>query len=226
MLETILREEIETFCDLEQRISEKEHERRTLATIDGLHRLFNEILKRKKIKDRWEPLYCHIFPFSTGAIEKSSKTQTEIILGVGIDGFFAKSPLRYSYCIRHMDDNFWYCLAEITKVGKAELTGSGMTKKILSNLQNKTLLGHKRSLIFSLARDYILLHQDEDAQLSTGSILITLPLETSFVEAASFYTDATALLYEINYLLYRQSYLLQRRILKNHLKTKSSNLPN
>ncbi|MEI6193050.1 MAG: hypothetical protein WCS42_01835 [Verrucomicrobiota bacterium] len=197
-------------------LPDAERQARCLAAIDGLHHLFHELLGELKIRDKWADLLCDIAPFSTGTVERSLKLEQEFRFSVCMDGWVIESGLSNASHIRHMTDEFWGHIAALATVGKASLNDSGILE---SSPVMKKLIQHKGSLVFSLARDYVLLMQGPQNSVNypcgtLGGIQIVLPLKTEESKVRKFFKDGLSGLYRANYLLHRSAYLEFKRLQK------------
>jgi hypothetical protein len=201
-----------------QEMAEEERKALCLASMDGLHALFHELVKELKIKDEWPEAFYHLVPFATGTVEKSGKMGTLFTMAITTDGWLLEAGLRCSEHIRHMTDEFWRHVTNLASVGKASLSSSNVPG---ATPEAKRLAQHKGSLVFSLARDYVFqmqapLDDDRRGSYSVGHIEVLLPLESNEGAVRQFFKDGIEGLYRANYLLYRSAYIEFKRLLKKH----------
>ena len=205
--------EIETFFDIGQQIPEEEVQRRGIATVEAYHSLFLELSKELNLKDTWTEAFAHIFPFSTGIIERSDKLNCEFTFGVSIYGYFMELPIWPSHQIRHMSDEFWQLIGDLSTLGKAKLEDHGKPGGWGNDPEEKHLIKCNNSLLFSIARDYILLERGKDDHgCSVGDIRITLPLDTPAGAVRDFYKQGLKKSHRMNYLLHRSWYLQRKKM--------------
>lgn len=207
--------ELETFFDIEERISEEEKKQRGLEAIHAFHEIFMHLASKLRLRDDWPDAHCHIMPFSTGIIERSAKMRVEFTLGVSLYGWFIESPVAFPAQIRHMGDEYWDQIVRLSKIGKAELHDYGRPVGWPHSPGAKKLVQHKTSLVFSVARDFTLLaSKSEDETESLGGIHVSVPVESDQGAVTTFFERGLDALYRSNYLLFRSAYLQRRRILK------------
>jgi hypothetical protein len=218
--EAIFRREAEIFFDLDGILSKDEKFSRTEASLDAFHRLFIELSKELKIRDGWSKVFAYLVPFSAGITGRSDKMSCDFTIAVGAYGFSMELPLVHSWAIRHMGNEFWSLIASAANLGKAVLQDYGSAEGIGSNPNNDRLVKNNNGLVFSIARDYIFWEQSGEPSYSVGTIELTLPLETSFVDVRNFYKEGLRLGYRANYLLFRQAYQIrkaqERLVLRNY----------
>lgn len=211
--------ELESYLS-QQPENEAERQAVCLAAIDGFHTLFHELVRELKIRDEWDTPLCEIAPCATGTVERSKKLENQrFTFAIGLDGWFIEAGLRYSDHIRHMTDEFWAQINKLASIGAASLSDSGVRMgpgRWASPESVRRLTQHKGSLVFSLARDYVLLMQQPSDGIysptgSLGDIQVTLPIESGEKEVRQFFKEGLAALYRANYLLHRSAYLSMKR---------------
>lgn len=213
----VAQQELEAFYDIHERIDEEEKKQRSIRTIDAFHSLFSELVAKLHIRDEWPTPHCHICPFSTGIIEKSAKMGAQFTLGVSIYGWFIEVPLIFDDQIRHMRDDYWQHIANLSSLGKAELHDYGRPYGWDAAPEVKRLVKHKISLVYSIARDFTLLSANPDPRdygVSVGGVYISVPVESDEATVTRFFERALDGLYRSNYLLYRSAYLERKRRFK------------
>lgn len=209
------RDELETYFDIEQKISEEEVKQRGVHAFNAFHHFFLVLAAKLKLRDEWPEPHCHIVPFSTGIIERSAKMQTEFTLGVSLYGWFVEAPIAFPQQIRHMRDDYWAHIVRLASLGKAELHDCGRPVSWPGSTEAKKLIQHKISLAFSIARDFTLLASVSDDEISSlGCIHITIPVESNEATVTSFFEQSLGSLYRANYLLFRSAYLQRKRLFK------------
>jgi hypothetical protein len=208
------RDELETYFDIEQQISEEEAKERGVRAIDAFHKIFVDLAAKLQLRDEWPEPHCHIAPFSTGIIERSAKMQTDFTIGVSLYGWFVEAPIAFPQQIRHMRDEYWKHIVRLASLGKAELRNRGVDGQ--GSTETKKLTQHKISLVFSIARDFTLLTSvpDEEGALSLGCIHIIIPVESDETAVTAFFEKSLESLYRSNYLLFRSAYLQRKRLFK------------
>ena len=206
--------EIETFFGADD-FTEAELQQRSIAAIDTFHDLFVRLMDELKIRDDWpdKDRQCHNFPQSTGTVERSARMEIRFTIGVSIDGWFIEAPIACEYHIRHMKDDYWAHITKLASIGKARLEFSP-TNEWESSPEIKRLAQHEGSLVFSIARNFVLLALTPDHDASVGSIEVTLPLDSDEATVTQFFREGLEALYRSNYLLHRSDYLERKR--KSH----------
>jgi hypothetical protein len=210
------RDELETYFDIEQRISEEEAKERGARAIDAFHEIFVDLTAKLQLRDEWPEPHCHIVPFATGIIERSAKMQTDFTIGVSLYGWFVEAPIAFPRQIGHMRDDYWKHIVQLSSLGKAELRDYGRPLGWAGSTETKKLTQHKVSLVFSIARDFTLLTSvpDEEGASSLGCIHITIPVESDEAAVTVFFEKSLESLYRSNYLLFRSAYLQRKRLFK------------
>lgn len=210
------KDELETFFDIDQQISEEDRKARGIRAIDAFHDVFIRIASKLKLRDEWPNPHCHIMPYSTGIIERSEKMQVDFTIGVSLYGWFVEAPIAYPQQIGYMRDDYWEYIVCLAGLGKAELHDYGRPAGWCNSPETKQLVQHKVSLVYSIARDFTLLAStpDEEGAASLGGIHTTIPLESDEAAVSKFLERGLDSLYRSNYLLYRSSYLSRKRLFK------------
>lgn len=215
--------ELETFCDIGQQIPEKERQERGKRAIDAFHEVFTQLADELQLREKWGDTYCHIAPFSTSIIERSTKMNVDFTLGMSRDGWFIEAEIASPERIGHMKDDYWQHIVSLGALGKAELHDSGRPAGWSRSPETRKIVQHKGSLVFSIARDFTLLSAKPNGCSALGSIHITLPIESDEAAVTTFFRNSLASLYRSNYLLYRSAYVEERRFRKNSAIQESSN---
>ena len=208
------REEFQTFFDLEQSISKDEALKRKTRFFDTYHGLFLSLVRELGIRDDWDDGHCHMFPFSTGIIERSSKLNLEITIGVSMDTWFIEAAIQAPYYLRYMKDNYWAHIVRLSNLGKAELQDYGRPANWLPTEEARALVKPKCSLVFSIARDYTLMAAGSDDGFSLGGINISMPFESKQDKVEEFYRLGIESLYKSNQMLVSVANAQQKRNLK------------
>jgi hypothetical protein len=210
------KDQLETFFDIDQQISEEELKARGVRAIDAFHDIFIQLTSKLKLRDEWPNPHCHIMPYSTGIIERSDKMQIDFTIGVSLFGWFVEAPIAYPQQIGHMRDDYWEHIVRLARLGKAKLHDYCHPSGWSSSSEMKKLVQHKISLVYSIARDFTLLasNPDEKDTGSLGPIHITIPVESDEAAVTEFFEQGLDSLYRSNYSLYRSSYLSRKRLFK------------
>lgn len=206
---------LETFYDIEGRISGDDGRQRSIRAIDAFHELFLELASTLKLRDQWPNPHCDIAPGQIGIIERSAKMQVDFTLGTSLYGWYIEAWLANADQIRFMRDDFWHHLAHLSVTGKAELENdTSMNCGDPSNVRK--LLQHKGSLVFAVARDYTLASATPEADCIgfLGKIRLTLPVDSAEQQVMTFFREGLEALYRVNYLLYRSGQIQRSRINK------------
>ncbi len=197
-------------------LPDEEGKRLCIATIDGFHELFHQLVKELGIRDEWPEQLCEILPLCIGTVERSGKMGVQFTMAIGAESWRIGAHLRSSEHLRHMTDKFWGHIVKLASLGKVSCPAACAPTK---TPEAKKLAQHQISLVFSLARDYVLIEQEpkDPGSLSchsVGGIEVELPLDADEAKVRQFFKDGLESRYRANCLLYRSAYLESKRLLK------------
>lgn len=212
-------EEAYHLCSLDQ-VEEDENEgvQRMQRVILSFEDLFMDLAAELRIRDQWKETLCSIRPFDTGAAIRPEKIGGEFTLGISIYGWFFEFHIVSPDHIRHMKDDYWAYIVRLASAGKVEIIDYGCgIGGTWDPKEGRKLTQHKGSLVFSLARDYVMNSLAGNEDYSFGGIRAELPIDSSEADARAFFKTCLETSYRSNYLLHRSAYIERKRRLKKAL---------
>ena len=203
----VSKEMVDIFFDINGQYTEDDSVRVTSNLLRELHVFFESVVRDKRIKDTWCNPQAMLVPHQTELIEKSSKTKSEISLGVGSQGYFVEAVIAHPEFLHRMKDDYWALIAGLKELGSVELHDHGRPIEMGTSVVDKELLKFESSVVFQIIRDFIMSKQCQDLNSGIGSISIAAPLDSNRKVVTTLFSEGIVRLHKINYLAYRLYYI-------------------
>ena len=200
-----------------QQQSEDSDIQQTQECIDALHDLFIRAARHAQIRDSFGDTKVYAAPFGLEVIERSKRLDTAFVLGASIEGYCLQASIPFPHLIRFMTDEFWQHIAALQTVGRAELQNDCRPDDWATSHPNRALARHSKSLVFAIARDYVLLTQTEESCDSLGTINLTLDIHSDADALFLFASTGLQHLYHAYYLLWKWNYQHKHRKMRSRV---------
>jgi len=161
--------------------------------------LLESMIKMSGIRDEWEG--PRFLPMSVKAgldvYYRSLKQECPFHFGTDELGFMMSAPLVYSENLRKMDDQFWFNMAEITRLGKTELWENRIFPE--SHIRKEPWFHRKtKSTIFELVAKAIAWEREAGSSEDLGTLFVRWDYDTPWVELLDKGSAVFHNLYSIN----------------------------
>lgn len=187
--------------------------------VDVLTKVLLEVSALAKCGANWEDIKVFNQPAGVAcAFLPDKKTGSQFMLEIDATSIYFTFHLPHFQELPYMDDSFWGRILSLNKLGQMKYDLSVSLVGPASEKWERTLVTHRKSIVFSMLVDYVLLSKEEDSEddlVGVHDITLMWPLTHGWHELLQKLVQATEIGWRMNYLLYRSAHLRSQRTTKS-----------
>ncbi len=177
----------------------------------NIHQLLSEFLsiiqKGSKVREPFSLPQLALTLVGDAVVVDSEKLKLSITFWIYMNRFYLESSFNYPEHMGKVDDEFWFNLCSLSKLGRVEFQENICPDTELSRKLEKKHRVMKSSVLATI-QNYIIC-TDNDC-INDGSLGISWGINTDLGELLYKASFAFACLYKMNYQLYRHNYILEK----------------
>ncbi|BCK33220.1 hypothetical protein VCSRO96_3040 [Vibrio cholerae] len=163
--------------------------------------------KESKVKEQFSAPKLAPILVGNAITITSDKLNLEITFGIFKNEFYLESSFNYPEHMGKVDDDFWFTLANMSKLGMLKFQENASPATDLSEKLEKKHRALKSSVLAAI-QNYIICVDDDC--INDGGLEISWKINTDFCELLSNLSGALGCIYKLNYQLYRRNYILEK----------------
>lgn len=185
--------------------------------LSGLIALLGDSLhlaeKDAKVRDKWQGQMVSLIVYGAVIHMRSERTTTSFDFGFDNRGFFFEVAPRYLKNLRHMGDDFWALIVQLTQQENFELVIHERSSGDLADKAQR-LLPNKKSRLFSLLREYMIqaLTDSHFGLGSFASLAFYWPYDANPERLLQELAAAFKAVWTIDYQLWKVSYQQENKL--------------
>lgn len=185
--------------------------------VDVLARVLLEISALAKCGANWDDIKVFNQPAGVAcAFLPDKKTGSQFMLEIDATSIYLIFHLPHFQELQYMNDSFWELMLSLNKLGRMRYDLSVSLVGPASEKWERVLVRCRKSNVFSMLVDYVLLSKEEDdSEVGVPDITLMWPLTHGWQELLPRLVRTTEIGWRMNYLLYRSAHLRNRQATKS-----------
>lgn len=188
--------------DFSKEFADDERTNLTYGVSEVLGKISEMYFQFGAFKDSFDNSKMYLNLYGPEVIIKSKKIGSNFYLGLGQEGIYIRTWMKYGEHLRHMDDTFYQDIFTLADLGEFDIEQTEFYG-VSSDEKYKKLYSNNKSKIFKLLRNYMVGIIEEERDVLLGDFKISWNYQTNFEDIICNGCLAFKLLYRLNYSLWK-----------------------